>query len=61
MDSALVLIEWPERLGDLAPANMLTLRLSIAEDDSRTLRLEWSDTKWNSVVNDLEQALAGND
>jgi tRNA threonylcarbamoyladenosine biosynthesis protein TsaE len=61
MDTALVLIEWPERMGELAPAGALTLRISLEADDSRRLRLEWSDAKWNSVVNELEQALAGDD
>lgn len=62
MDSALVLIEWPERMGALLPADGLTLDIGLetgpGEDDSRTLRLDWSAAKWDSVVKELEQALA---
>ena len=58
MDTALVLIEWPERMGDLLPAGGLTLDVSQGDGDARTLRLEWSDAKWNTVVGELQQALA---
>lgn len=61
MDTALVLIEWPERMGALLPAGGLTLDIGLDHDDRRTLRLEWSDPKWDSVVKELEQALAGDD
>ena len=61
MDNALVLIEWPERMGALLPAGGLTLDIGLDHDDSRTLRLEWSDTKWDSVVKEIEQALAVDD
>lgn len=61
MDSALVLIEWPERMGALLPAKGLTLDIALDHDDSRMLRLEWSDAKWDSVVKELEQALAVDD
>lgn len=61
MDNALVLIEWPERMGALLPAGGLTLDIGLDHDDSRTLRLEWSDVKWDSVVKEIEQALAVDD
>lgn len=61
MDSALVLIEWPERTGTLLPAGGLTLDIGLDRDEGRTLRLEWSDAKWDSIVKEIEQALAGDD
>jgi tRNA threonylcarbamoyl adenosine modification protein YjeE len=61
MDSALVLIEWPERMGALLPKNGLTLDVGLGHDDGRTLRLEWSDAKWDSIVKEIEQALAVDD
>jgi tRNA threonylcarbamoyladenosine biosynthesis protein TsaE len=61
MDTALVLVEWPERMGELLPAHGLTLDLSLGDGEERTLRLEWSDTKWNSIVNELKQALTSDE
>lgn len=61
MDGALVLVEWPERMGALLPADGLTLDLALDHGESRSLRLEWSDAKWDSVVKELEQALAVNE
>ncbi len=61
MDNALVLIEWPERMGALLPEGGLTLDIGLNHDDGRTLRLEWSDAKWDSIVKEIEQALAADD
>ncbi|SIS58190.1 tRNA (adenosine(37)-N6)-threonylcarbamoyltransferase complex ATPase subunit type 1 TsaE [Phaeovulum vinaykumarii] len=44
--SAICLIEWPDRLGDLAPAGALSIALSAAPDDSRTARLSSDDPRW---------------
>jgi tRNA threonylcarbamoyladenosine biosynthesis protein TsaE len=41
-DNALVLIEWPDRLGDMAPADALWLRFEICED-GRVLRASGPD------------------
>ncbi|MGB0659419.1 MAG: tRNA (adenosine(37)-N6)-threonylcarbamoyltransferase complex ATPase subunit type 1 TsaE [Mangrovicoccus sp.] len=45
-DSAICLIEWPDRLGPDLPSEALTLEFIAAKDDSRTLRLSWSDPSW---------------
>ena len=47
-DSALCLVEWPDRLGDAAPTDALSLTLSptSASEDDRTLELTWSSAKW---------------
>ena len=39
-DDAVMLIEWPEKGGDETPARDLTIRLSRAGDESRSLQLE---------------------
>lgn len=46
-DNAICLIEWPDRLGDLAPLSALTLTLaSHVSADSRTLTAHWTDPTW---------------
>ncbi len=51
---AVCLIEWPERLGSLRPDAALHLSLDILDDDRRRVSLEWSDSKWDSMVALLE-------
>lgn len=46
-ESAICLIEWPDRLGTLRPANALTLTLtSGSTDDARALSASWQADKW---------------
>lgn len=55
-DTAITLIEWPDRLGDLAPPN--ALHLSFEPDpkhhDQRHLKLAWQDDKWTARLKDLK-------
>lgn len=46
--SAICLVEWPDRLGSLAPADCLKIRFLPDADnpDSRELSCTWSDAKW---------------
>ena len=46
MDDAVVLVEWPERMGALTPENALTIRLSLDDGDARVAKLDWTDPKW---------------
>lgn len=39
-DEALILVEWPERLGSLLPGDRLDVRLAHLEGGGRTIRLE---------------------
>ena len=42
--SDIVLVEWPDRLGPLTPADALTIALTIEDDDARAARLSgWPD------------------
>ena len=44
---AICLVEWPDRLGPLAPADALEISLSPStEEDSRRLTAEWSGGDW---------------
>jgi len=56
-ETAICLIEWPDRLGELLPDTALSLRLSQGEtDDARRLELTWTDPKWDArlkgIIND---------
>ncbi len=48
-DTAICLIEWPDRLGPDTPKDALTLRLEpdIADENTRKLTLDWSAPTWN--------------
>lgn len=46
-DEAICLVEWPDRLGNLAPENALSIALAYGDSDtSRVLHADWSDDKW---------------
>lgn len=57
-DTAICLVEWPDRLGDLAPSNALSLTLEPEDADDfperRVMTLTWQDPKWTTI---LEAAL----
>ncbi|PKQ13427.1 MAG: tRNA (adenosine(37)-N6)-threonylcarbamoyltransferase complex ATPase subunit type 1 TsaE [Alphaproteobacteria bacterium HGW-Alphaproteobacteria-1] len=45
--TAICLVEWPDRLADLAPASALSLDLAHGDtDEARRLTLRWSDPRW---------------
>lgn len=52
-DSAICLIEWPDRGGDLIPERALALSFADAGDDARRLTLHWSAPRWAPLVADL--------
>ncbi len=47
-DTALCLVEWPDKLGPLIPPTALTLKFQTDPNDMETrhLTLSWSDPKW---------------
>jgi tRNA threonylcarbamoyladenosine biosynthesis protein TsaE len=56
-ETAICLIEWPDRLGELLPDTALTLRLRQGEtDDTRRMELTWTDPQWDArlkgIIND---------
>ncbi len=58
-ETAICLIEWPDRLGDLAPKNALRININdTSQDDGRELRLGWEDQIWNEKLKGLLNAVA---
>jgi tRNA threonylcarbamoyladenosine biosynthesis protein TsaE len=53
-ESALCIVEWPERLGALAPQTALWLRFSYGGDETcRRLELESESPRWAPLLRDL--------
>jgi tRNA threonylcarbamoyladenosine biosynthesis protein TsaE len=49
--TAICLIEWPDRLGNLAPGNALTIRFQDPHrNDTRKITLSWTDPIWTARV-----------
>ena len=56
-DSAVCLVEWPDRLGSLAPEGALSLQFDAGRDDTeRAVTLRWSHPGWAERLKGLEQA-----
>lgn len=55
-EAAICLVEWPDRLGDLAPtaALRLTFETDPSTETARTLTCVWSDPKWSSKLEQIE-------
>ncbi len=50
-DSAICLVEWPDRLGDLAPVSALTLSFSDgATETDRKISATWSGDRWTKPL-----------
>ena len=53
-DAAICLIEWPDRLADLAPASALILEFSDARTaDSRDITLAWQSSDWGARLQEV--------
>ena len=53
-ETAICLVEWPAKLKELTPPHALHLRLTDDQgDDTRQLRLCWSDPRWQEKLADL--------
>jgi tRNA threonylcarbamoyladenosine biosynthesis protein TsaE len=52
-DTAICLVEWPDRLSDLAPQNALSLSLPATGADTRQMPLSWQDEKWAARLKGL--------
>ena len=51
-DTAICLVEWPDRLAELTPPHALHLRLALDRDhaDTRHLTFTWNDAKWQFLM-----------
>lgn len=53
-ESAVCLVEWPDRLGELRPETAATLRLSLGADpDQRRLDIFATDPRWQAPFKDM--------
>ncbi|MDM8165960.1 tRNA (adenosine(37)-N6)-threonylcarbamoyltransferase complex ATPase subunit type 1 TsaE [Roseovarius sp.] len=51
---AICLIEWPDRLGPLTPADALTIAFTApGPEEARTLTFTWTDAKWPAKLESL--------
>lgn len=49
--TAICLVEWPDRLADLTPPDALGIRIDDpARNDTREITLTWTDTRWDAIV-----------
>jgi len=54
-EAAIVLVEWPDRLAEMAPESALHLDFAHgAAPDNRHLILRWTDPRWTPRLTDLE-------
>lgn len=61
-ETAICLIEWPDRLADLAPAKALRLRFSAGTSpDMRELSLSFTDLRWGVLIDALPLERLRND
>lgn len=50
-ETAICLVEWPDRLGALSPDHALKLHLSAGrQDDARMLQASWTASKWDAKL-----------
>jgi tRNA threonylcarbamoyladenosine biosynthesis protein TsaE len=52
-DEAICLVEWSDRLGELAPNTALSLTLNTTGDHSREITFRWSDPRWEKKLEAL--------
>lgn len=52
-DTAICLIEWPDRLGALAPRRSLTLQFAPDQDEGRIVTFAFSDLRWAVLMDAL--------
>lgn len=53
-DTAICLVEWPDRLGDLAPDSALTLAFAPGpEEEARAVAISWQDARWDDRMKEL--------
>lgn len=60
-DEAVCLIEWPDRLGSLAPQNALSIEIIILGDSRREIQFLWTDLRWTDRMSTLKTLGLGTD
>lgn len=54
-EQAVCLIEWPDRLGSLAPVNALHIHISITGELTRKFQFSWTHPKWSDRLGALQK------
>lgn len=58
-ETAICLVEWPDRLGDLAPETALSLAFELTEEEeARILTVNWTAPDWAARLEGLADAAA---
>lgn len=52
-ETAICLVEWPDRLSDLVPIDALTLAFVATDEDCRHMTATWQDKKWAARLKGL--------
>ncbi len=55
-DTAICLVEWPDKLGPLAPDSALQMRFSAdpESEETRHVELRWNNAKWDRKLKEIE-------
>jgi tRNA threonylcarbamoyladenosine biosynthesis protein TsaE len=53
-DHAVCFVEWPDRLGSVAPTNALSINISIIDDDIRHFKFSWTHPRWSDRLGVLD-------
>ena len=56
-ETSICLVEWPDKLGELAPKNALSITFDLGEDDARIATLEWTADYWTPIVQTVKEGL----
>ncbi|WP_147109851.1 tRNA (adenosine(37)-N6)-threonylcarbamoyltransferase complex ATPase subunit type 1 TsaE [Tateyamaria sp. syn59] len=51
-DTAICLVEWPDRLGNMAPKHALTISIQ-PQGDARSAELSWTDARWDKRLGEV--------
>ncbi|APX13096.1 tRNA (adenosine(37)-N6)-threonylcarbamoyltransferase complex ATPase subunit type 1 TsaE [Tateyamaria omphalii] len=51
-ETAMCLVEWPDRLGMMTPKHALTISIE-TQGDARSARLSWTDPRWANRLNEV--------
>ena len=53
-DTAICIVEWPDRLQDMAPVDALSLHFADGpEDEARSVTLRWIGARWDAALPEL--------
>ncbi|KAB7614621.1 tRNA (adenosine(37)-N6)-threonylcarbamoyltransferase complex ATPase subunit type 1 TsaE [Amylibacter sp. SFDW26] len=59
-ETAACFVEWPDRLGSLAPEHALSVQIGIVGEGKRSIVFSWQDAKWNHKLADVKSLDLGN-